>query len=151
MFVDSNLLLLYLVGTYDRPLVTSFKRTADYSPHQFDCLAQFLSHFDKIITTPQVLTEISNLSGKLPEPTRTNYFAHLARLIPRIFDERYVHSSAIATDGAFIPFGLTDAGVAVVCSAKIPVLTDDGRLAAHLLSRGVYVVFYNVIQDLYDR
>ncbi len=56
--VDSNLLLLLLVGHYDLKLVSasSFKRVAKYSVNDFTVLVRLLKLFTRSVTTPHVLT-----------------------------------------------------------------------------------------------
>ena len=146
IFVDTNLLLLYLIGLFNRPLISRFKRTQRYSPDQFDGLAEFLGYFDKIVSTPHVLTEISNFSGQLHEPARSAYFLALAGWTPNIFDERQISAATVAAAPEFVEYGLTDAGISLVCGTSVPFLTDDGPLAAYLAARGVRIVYFNTIQ-----
>lgn len=64
VLVDTNLLLLFFVGGYDRSLVERFRRTADrFVAPDFDTLSALLMSFERIVTTPHILTETSNLLG----------------------------------------------------------------------------------------
>ena len=64
VLVDSNLFLLHLVGLINRQRIASFKRTDTYTEADFDLLERLLGLFDRLFTTPKVVTEVSNL-GKL--------------------------------------------------------------------------------------
>jgi hypothetical protein len=45
LLLDANLLLLFLIGTFDRSLIARFKRTAGFSANDFDVLANILPFF----------------------------------------------------------------------------------------------------------
>ncbi len=65
VLVDSNLLLLLFVGLFDPARIKKFKRTGHFSEVDFRLLVNFLAYFDKAITTPHILTEVSNLAGPI--------------------------------------------------------------------------------------
>ena len=79
VLVDTNILLLYFVGKFKREQVPNFKRTAQFTPEDFDLLFRLLSRFDHIVTTPNVLSEVSNLSAQLGERRRLPIFESLPR------------------------------------------------------------------------
>ena len=64
--VDTNLLLLFLIGSYRVDLIRRFKRTQRYFPDDFHLLRRFLSEFRQIVVTPHILTEVTNLALQLP-------------------------------------------------------------------------------------
>ena len=43
ILIDTNILLLYLVGRVNRERITRFKRTAQFIPEDYDILLQFKS------------------------------------------------------------------------------------------------------------
>ena len=65
VLVDTNLLLLYFVGSADSRHVTRFKRTRQYTEDDFRILAGFLALFPTLATLPNILTEVSNLIAPL--------------------------------------------------------------------------------------
>ena len=67
VLVDTNLLLLYFVGLYNPSLIPQFKRTRIFTVNDFDVLQNFIALFSKVVTTPDILTEVSNLSNQLAE------------------------------------------------------------------------------------
>jgi hypothetical protein len=63
VLVDSNLLVLLLVGSVSRKRVQVFKRTRDFSLDEFDVLRGLISHFGlPVIVTPHVLSQVSDLA-----------------------------------------------------------------------------------------
>ena len=145
--MDTNLLLLYLVGAYDRRLVSRFKRTADrFEPEDFDTLARLLGQFDVIVTTPYVLTEASNFLGQLSGRVKEECFTLFARSISKM-SEKHTLATNLSRSPAFIKFGLTDVSIHEAAKDYL-VLTDDFPLAGYLGRQGVDVLNFNNIRLL---
>lgn len=133
--VDSNLLLLYLVGKCDPRIIPRFTRTQKYTVKDFELLSKLLDRvFRTVLTTPNILTEVSNLATKLPEHERRAFFAEMEKHI-KILDERYLPSSTASRDRNYRTLGLTDA-VVLNLSPGVLVLTDDLPLYSVIASRG---------------
>ena len=147
ILVDAGVLLLRLVGLYDRDRISRFKNTKQFVPEDFDVLQRLLRFFARIITTPNVLTEVSNLSGQLGEPARSECFRSLAEEIS-VLEEHYVASSGAADEEAFARLGLTDSGIALLCRDHYPVVTTDFALAGYLRKLGIAVINFNHLRPL---
>ncbi len=65
LLVDTNILLLYFVGICDLRLITTFKRTRQFTTEDFELLLGLFKWFGTIVTTPNILTEVNNLAGQL--------------------------------------------------------------------------------------
>jgi hypothetical protein len=65
LFLDSNLLLLLLIGAVERGLVIRFKRTRVFLQEDYDLLCDVVAQFTRVVTTPHVLAEVSNLATAL--------------------------------------------------------------------------------------
>lgn len=139
VLVDTNILLLFIVGTFDRSLIARFKRTHQYTEQNFDLLVAFLTRFDRVVTTPNILSEVNSLSGQIGEPAKTRFFDHFSQKIRRIeaIKEEYVVSAEAAKIKHFSRLGLTDSGIAILVRGKYLVLTDDLPLYDHLVRGGI--------------
>jgi rRNA-processing protein FCF1 len=146
LLVDTNLLLLLFIGTFDPSRISKFKRTQQFSSRDFDLLVNFLKPFE-VITTPHILTEISNLGGQLSSQFINAFFSVYAKLVQGL-REITKNSSEIVQSELFIPFGLTDAAIGMICSTSIAVLTDDKRLASVLASKGARVLSFDVLRAM---
>jgi rRNA-processing protein FCF1 len=148
ILVDTNLVLLYFIGLFDPSHIQRFKRTSQFTREDHDVLARVLEPFKgKVITTPNVLTEVSNLSGQLGEPMRSAYFEVFSRWLC-LLDERYTASSLSAQAEHFVPLGLTDAGIMGLATSGLLVLTEDFRLAQRLQKIGADVINFNHLRPL---
>jgi rRNA-processing protein FCF1 len=139
LLIDTNLLLLYLVGVLDRNRITTFKRTSIYTSDDFDMLDAIMGRFQRVITTPHILAEVSNLGGQLGAPLNRKFFDVLAEAITRL-NEQYVPSND-AMQG-YRRLGVTDAGIIHIAHTYL-VLTDDFPLSNYLESRGIDVINFN--------
>ncbi len=139
--VDTNILLLYFVGAFDRSLILKFKRPQQFTVEDYDLLLNLLGYFDTIITTPHILTEVSNLSSQLGN----GYFAKF-RQAACVLKEQYVPITDILTMPEFPKFGLTDAGIMRIAKNNYLVITDDFRLSQYLQNVGIDTLNFNHIR-----
>ncbi len=145
VLIDTNLLLLYVIGTYDATRISQFDKTCDFPPDTFELLERILNRFDKVVTTPYILAEVSNWAAQFPSYEKNklhlDLFGKFALLVEG-FDEIYETSKVIAKDDAFCRLGLADASI-VNLGNKYLVLTTDGRLMGYLQNSGVDAVNIN--------
>ena len=146
LLVDTNLLLVYFVGMYDPDRISKFKRTMAFTVDEFRLLAKFFEVFEKVVTTPNILTEVSNLSGHLPEKLSESFNKDFAGRIPRL-QEHYASSTSLATSTHFNTFGLTDSGIVELVKKNYLVLTDDLSLYGLLQNLGVDAINFNHLRS----
>lgn len=144
LLLDSVLFILLVVGTHNPKLIGKDKRLATYTHEDFDLLFSFVKLFKKFITTPNVLTEVSNLSGHL---FKTDFPAKFAQYI-NLMDEHYVPAKKICNSDLFYDVGITDTAIADLAKDQYLVLTDDLRLVGKLEKRSVDVINFNHIRVL---
>ena len=143
--VDTNLLLLYLVGKSDPRIIPRFIRTQKYTIEDFQILKKLLElFFSALVTTPNILTEVSNLVTKLSENDRPAFFDQMKLSIATL-DERYCPSRTAVEDRNYRKFGLTDATI-LSTEGNFLVLTDDLPLYQLLSSRGRDVINFTHIR-----
>lgn len=147
LLIDTNLLLLYFIGMYDPDRIPKFKRTMAFTIDEFLLLVIICNEFDKVVTTPNVLTEVSNLSGQLPRNLRTDFYLDFAIRIPRLHEE-YTASTSISGSTHFKDFGLTDSGIVETVKGNYLVLTTDLELFGFLQNLGIDAINFNHIRTL---
>ena len=147
ILLDTNILLLYFVGKFEKKQIPQFKRTKTFSLEDYDILVNLLHNFSKVITLPNILTEVSNLSGQLSENLRENYFNIFATEII-LLQEEYLPSATIARMTEFRKFGITDTAIFRLVKDKYLVLTDDFKLSQYLQKQSIDVINFNQIRFL---
>ena len=144
VLVDTNILLLLFVGSVERRLIERFKRTMarGFRESDYELLTNFLKHFEnRVVTTPHILTEVSNLAGQL-SVQKQRFFSYFAKGISRLI-EHYEPSGNLAQAESFVKFGLTDTAIIELVKGQYLVLTDDFALSNYLDKQGVDVFNFN--------
>lgn len=142
VLVDTNLLLVYIVGLYDTVtgyrLVNTFKYTkGDYGAGDFDVLLAFLKEFDVLVTTPHILAEVSNsIVGELTDPAKDLCLGLIQKTIPT-FQEHHVPAKNLLAEEQFRTYGVADIGILRTAAGRYLVLTDDYSLSSYLNKIGI--------------
>jgi len=142
ILIDTNILLLYFVGSINRSRISEFNRTEQFTPEDYDLLLSIIAFFPKRVTTPNILTEVNSLMN-LQGAERSKGLALFAPSISSLLTEIYIASSAVVQRAEFIRFGLTDCGILHLAQNQYLVLTDDLKLAAELQRQEIDVVNFN--------
>ena len=147
LLIDTNIFLLIVIGTVDKSLISTFKRTNTFSSEDYDRLIEFLLLFDHYVITPNILTEVSNFLGQLSEPKRSEAFVTLGLLISKLV-EIYVPSVTVAKSPNLIKYGLTDSTVIDNASNGVLTLTDDFGLYGKLKVSGKDAINFNHLRTI---
>src|SRR3984957_10032491 len=62
LLVDTNLLVLFAVGSVNRNRIETFKRTRQYTRDDYDLLVRVLQEYEPLFTVAHILAEVSNLT-----------------------------------------------------------------------------------------
>lgn len=149
VLLDTNLFVLLIIGLVDREKIPSHKRTNNYTPDDFDLLVYVLDRFQKIVVTPHILAETSNLMDTFTRQMKALPFRCLKSIIERItFLEVHLPAIQVCQLSGFERFGLSDAALVEVAREEYLILTDDLGLMNFALSQSVDVVNFNHIRDM---
>ncbi|HXU33610.1 MAG TPA: hypothetical protein VN851_23830 [Thermoanaerobaculia bacterium] len=151
ILVDSGPLLLLLIGSVDPNLIPRHKRLDAYSESHFAELRRFVESFGRVLVTPNILTEVSNLAPSFKlgdDELKRRVLSRLAQLIEEVL-EVVVPSREAATQPEFLRLGLTDSGILSSIEEKVTVLTADFNLYQALLGRGRTAInVFHLLRDL---
>lgn len=145
VLVDANLLLLFVAGTVDRDLIGKNKRLKQYTTKHYELLVRCLKRFKRRITTPNIITEVSNLAGALNEPARTHFFDLLSKVVTDLTEE-YIPTINVASLKEFNKLGVTDAVIVSLIKERFLLFTDDFRLAQYYASLNGEVINFNSLR-----
>lgn len=148
IILDANLLVLYVVGLTDVKLVNQHKRLKIFDVDDYRFLQQRLSSYDKIVVTPGVLTESSNLLRQTNEAASTRLMRKLKTLIDCAFVEVYHPAREAAEQDEYEKLGLTDAGLLLLGDKYTPLLTADLSLYLAYNKRKLPVENFNYVRPL---
>lgn len=124
ILLDSNLLVLLVVGLTEPALVGRHKRTRNFAVGDFDLLLDVLKSFSQVLVTPQIVTEASNLISQIEGPIASRLRQTLAKTL-NANNERHEDSRSLCTEPEYLRLGITDAAVLRIAKQSIPILTVD--------------------------
>jgi len=134
LLVDTNILLLYIVGIVNVDLIRNFSRTANFTENDFYLVEKFINFFDVNITTPHILTEVSDLLGN-----RIELQLALGKYI-ELIEEKFLESKQITRTKTFLQFGLADTAITETAKNSYMVVTDDNPLFGYLTNQKIDAV-----------
>ena len=147
VFVDTNLLVLWLVGSVSPRRILSFKRTQNFTVGDFQTLCGLMKWFgEPLITTPHILSQVSDLTDL--EGREAGLVRELFRSTVEVVQERYDEARQLVRHPLFERFGLGDASIAAVCERNIVVLTADVQLQIALACKGLDALDFNHVRSL---
>lgn len=147
VLLDTNLFLLFVIGTADRAAIARHSRLRAYSDETFELLVLWLSQASDIVVTPNTATETSNLLRQgIGDPLRSVLSEHFGQLLKRMRED-YVPSSVAADHLAFVRLGLADAAISHLADHDMVILTADLDLYLHAVRSGREAVNFNHVRE----
>lgn len=136
IFVDTNILIVYLVGTVNPKLIARFNRSEkhNFDENDFILISKFIEFFEIKITSPHVLAEVSNLLD------RDEDFCLGLKTYIESCEERFVDSQELASSKSFSRLGLADSSIVEISRNNHLVFTEDGELFGYLNNQGIDVI-----------
>ncbi|MFA6129956.1 MAG: hypothetical protein WC731_03110 [Candidatus Omnitrophota bacterium] len=144
IILDTNVFLLYLIGVYDQNFISNCGRLNKFDKADFSILCSFLKHFTKILTTPQILSELSNLSlAEIKQPKLAMYLKDFVKVL-KDSREEYIHKDILVANPLVYKFGLTDLSIFESAHKnKCMVLTEDFDLYTYLINNKCIAINFN--------
>lgn len=150
LIIDSNLLVLFVVGTASRDYIAKHKRLNEFTETDYDILRRAIMQAPSVLVTPNTLTETSNLAAYIGEPARSHILGVLGQLVEAC-EERYLSSATAVRRPEFLRLGLTDAALLEAASGEAALLTTDLSLYLAALGKGAQAFNFNHLRDAYLR
>jgi len=135
LMLDSNLLLLHLIGSVNDSFVGSgrYNKLSGFNTQQVLILNQLIAEFGSVVTTAHILTEVSNLVGDLHDLGRRQIWGQFVSTL-EVIGEQSISSYQVARRAEFQYLGLTDTVLAAM-SEEFLIISNDGRMVDLLRQR----------------
>ena len=146
------MLLVFLSGLLGARVFKSFKRVSKYEFSDYELLVRLLGSFSVLLTTPHILTEVSNLADGLTGSYKRDWDVNFAALVRsegmRIgVRERWTSAVELSEMPEFLPFGIADTAITRLSSEAL-VVTEDYRLSGVLRSRDIAVLNFGDLRKI---
>lgn len=128
ILLDTNVLLLLWLAAFD-PRLIGGKRLEKYTPEDAELLAGYVGQFKRMLTTPTILTETSNLAAQaLSGGRKRAFFQHCFPRFGASSPQNFHHCSVdglVLDKSVFVQLGFTDASIVATVGTQHLLLTDD--------------------------
>ncbi len=154
LIVDTNVFLLYLIGSYDKQFLGQCSLMKDngkyYGEKHFDLIKKIFEIFlYNLVITPHILSEINMLARQIkPKPPEFDqYFLRIVKELEKCIESN-VELRVLCKDGAIAKFGFAD--ISLIESAKSrnwAILTDEFALQKNYGEKLPVIFFSNVVAN----
>lgn len=154
IILDTNVLVLLLIGTYDPSFIEKCGITSNqsYDCTDYDLLKKIIAYFKKIVITPQVIAELSNLStssrSKMYGKDLHKYFGVVLHFLETAEENHLKISELLDKEVKIVStFGLTDLTMLQISrDTNMPILTDDAPFYAYAISQRAPMIQFQHIK-----
>ncbi len=143
--IDTNLLLLLIVGFYDKNLISVHKRTKMFMPKDFDLLVKFINGYNMLWVTSHCLAEVSNLIKQTNKKQAKELMAIFSNFITKT-RETHIPKEVIFKNSNLTRLGVADTGLIIKSKRVSCILTVDFNLYAEISRKGYKVYNFNHIR-----
>lgn len=138
ILIDSNVLVILMLGLVDPNLIGKDKRSSIYEKEDFYKLLNAIGSIDKIVVLPNIWTEVDNLLNHVSGSYKYQYIEKITSTI-RVTSEEYIKSSIGTQSSNFSHLGLTDSLILEFAKKCDFLITDDSRLSDFARANGILV------------
>jgi len=142
VLLDTNLLLLLIVGLYDKDLIEKHKRTNIFTKDDFELLIKCIAECQVIWVTAHCLAEVSNLLKQSNRNKDNQLVSYLAEVTSK-FRESHIKKEIIYKKDCFSRLGVADSGITVKAKRVDCVFTVDFDLYNEISKLGYKVINFN--------
>lgn len=147
ILLDTNILLLLLVGKVEKELVGNCSRLKAYSIDDFLLLEWLLMGDPGFAITPHIATETWNLGENALAGDHQTRFKSLFISYLENAREAWVPVKLLAGESYFPRLGVADSGAARIKRRRPVVITDDAKFTVQLETQRSPVVNFTWLRD----
>lgn len=138
IIIDSNSLLVFLLGLINPSLINKHSRTSIYDEQDFYILIDVIKDIKSLVVLPNIWTEVDNLLNKFTGNYKSQYIQKITKTIKET-SEKYIESQTIENNYAFYDLGLTDTLILEFAKDCELLITSDSQLSDYAIANGVIV------------
>jgi hypothetical protein len=136
VIVDSNIFILFLAGQINENKIERYTRSSLYTREDYYFLINILSNYDRIITSPNILTEVDNILNRITGEDKYKYLL-LVKSIYKQTIEKYIETETVAKNWFFDILGITDSSILMMAKDCELLISGDSSLCDHAKSLNI--------------
>ena len=138
ILIDSNALIVLILGLIDTKLIPKHKRTSIYDEQDFYDLQIAIEDIKNLVVLPNIWTEVDNLLNNFNGGHKQVYIEKITETI-KSSTEKYIPSNIAVDNFAFYDLGLTDSLILESAKDCKLIITTDSRLSDYANALGCKV------------
>ncbi|MDQ1088488.1 MULTISPECIES: PIN domain-containing protein [unclassified Siphonobacter] len=144
ILIDTNALVLLIVGLIDNNLIGKHKRTSIYDEEDFQLLLQVIGDLNQLVVLPNIWTEVDNLLNNFGGTYKYPYLERITEIIS-VTSEKYLDSVSGTKTHSFYELGLTDSLILEYAKECKFLITSDSKLSDYATASGIKV--YDMVKQ----
>lgn len=148
ILIDTNALLILIIGLIDTELFKTHKRVSIYEKRDFEELLIAIGSIANLIVLPNVWTETDNLLNNFTGNYKYQYIQNITAVIQSTA-EIYIPSTTSVMSPYFFELGLTDCLLLEQAKDCRLLVTSDSQLSDYANALGIQV--YDVVKKRNER
>ena len=145
LVLDSNMLVLFVIGGVDPKLLGDAKRVKEYRPSDYELVYIYVNEFSEIVLLPNTISEASDLLDQLKGGRRERCMERLAQLV-KGSSERYIASVSAMEQPEYMALGVADAAILCTLESDTYLLTADRKLYLAALHRSCEAQYFQELR-----
>jgi len=127
VIIDSNIFILFLAGQINENMIERYTRNSLYTREDYYFLLNLLAGYDRIITSPNILTEVDNILNRITGEDKYKYLV-LVKTIYKQTIEKYIETEIVAQNWYFDMLGVTDSSILMMAKNCELLISGDSGL-----------------------
>jgi predicted nucleic acid-binding protein len=136
VIIDTNIFILFLAGQINENKIKNYTRNSLYTTEDYYLLLNILSHYDRIITSPNILTEVDNILNRITGEDKYKYLT-LVKAIYKQTIEKYIKTEVVSQNWFFDTLGITDAAILMMAKESELLISGDSSLCDYAKSLNI--------------
>jgi predicted nucleic acid-binding protein len=136
VIIDTNIFILFLAGQINENRIKNYTRNSLYTKEDYYLLLNILSHYDRIIASPNILTEVDNILNRITGEDKYKYLT-LVKTIYKQTIEKYIKTEVVAQNWFFDTLGITDSAILMMAKESELLISGDSSLCDYAKSLNI--------------
>ncbi|HMQ46981.1 MAG TPA: hypothetical protein PKA00_08070 [Saprospiraceae bacterium] len=146
--IDTNALIVLLIGLIDPQRIKTHKRTSIYDEQDFFDLVSIIESFDKLLVLPNVWTELDNILNRFKGDEKYQYIIKTSEMM-KASSEKFIESLKGIESPNYFDLGLTDALLLELAKECDFLITSDSSLSDYAMANNIQV--YDLVKNRNER
>jgi len=136
VIIDTNIFILFLAGQINENRIKNYTRNSLYTKEDYYFLLNVLADYDRIITSPNILTEVDNILNRIGGEDKYKYLV-LVKTMYKQTIEKYIKTEKITQNWYFDSLGITDSSILMMAKDCELLISGDSSLCDHAKSLNI--------------